>query len=83
MYIGLIRKSYAFKPLSLYRSQWVQVTGQNSLSGVRGERGLYGSRVANYLVTVLSGVGFLPTSEDPCAILHRKSNSRMSCHLRW
>ena len=35
--IGLIRKSYAFKPLSLslHHSEWVQVTEQNSLSAVR------------------------------------------------
>ena len=35
--IGLIRKSYAFKPLSLSlrHSEWVQVTEQNSLSAVR------------------------------------------------
>ena len=38
--IGLIRKSYAFKPLSLSlrHSEWVQVTEQNSLSAVRAHR---------------------------------------------
>ena len=57
--IGLIRKSYAFKPLSLSlrHSEWVQVTEQNSLSAVRA-RIIIHIRV---LVTRVSGLDFKPT----------------------